>query len=50
VGKFQLAVPFISEIHAKAQFNWNFCPSLQDVSKIVLLIKAMFTAFSMLTE
>jgi len=39
VGNFQLAVRFTSESH-KAQLNWNFCQSLQDVSKTALLIKA----------
>jgi len=33
VGNFQLAVWFISESRAKARFNWNFCPCLQDVRK-----------------
>jgi hypothetical protein len=40
VGNLQLAVPFLSESRDKAHFNWNFCPFLQDVSKIALLIKA----------
>jgi hypothetical protein len=44
VGNYQLAVPFISERHGKAQFNLNFCPFLQDVSKIALLIKALLVS------
>jgi hypothetical protein len=44
VGNWQLAVCFISESHDKAQFNWNFCSYLQDVSKTALLIKALLVS------
>ena len=30
---FQPAVPFLSESHDKAQFSWDFCRCLKDVSK-----------------
>jgi hypothetical protein len=33
LGHFQLAVPFISESHDKAQFSRNFCRCLKDVSR-----------------
>jgi hypothetical protein len=44
VSNFQLAVCIVSASHAKAQFNRNFCPFLQDVSKTALLIKALLVA------
>ena len=31
VRNFQVVVHFTLESHDKAQFNWNFCPCLQDV-------------------
>jgi hypothetical protein len=41
---FLLAVCFTPEGHDKAQFSWNFCPSLQDVSKTALLVKALLVS------
>jgi hypothetical protein len=41
VGNFQPAVHFMSESHDKSQFNWNFCPCLQDVSKTALDMKSL---------
>jgi hypothetical protein len=34
---------------AEAQFNWNFCPCLQDARKTAFLIKAV-SGFNMLIE
>jgi len=33
---------FIS--YEKAQFNWNFCPCLQDVSKTALVMKSLLVS------
>jgi hypothetical protein len=46
MSNFQLAVCIVSANHAKAQFDWNFCPCLQDFSETAFLIKALLVALN----